>query len=380
MNNRPVPTARRSLYTEKDLVQPNTRMAVNSQLSNSSQHYTAAQQARTHNVVLENPYARPNFITNVQAAPHQGDAQRNRPINQKLVYIPRNPTLNGNPRVNLRQVHHQNVPANMTTNNVNRSVHVNEAVVKTSYNPSINRFSTDLTATSYSRDYYPHQNFSFRRAVRRSLSSDSDKNKNDTKREQTVSSESQLGADKSSRKSDDRDSGTVVEPEASVFDFDSSVLSEEEKRDKIATPPPHKEDSRTSTPILPPLSSDDDFTDVVEPDEGHADISTRQSNASENRDQVRISQDFKQMHKSRWLLYAMVYVSSFFFSLIQAKYYKETVDLFKTHLIFDRLISAPLSERIYPAWCIRLSNILVKQNERNSKIIGYRVVSQHNSY
>lgn len=65
-----------------------------------------------------------------------------------------------------------------------------------------------------------------------------------------------------SRKSDDRDSGAILDAEQSMFDFDSSVLSESETEGnrspaKLADSHTKKNDkwSRSSTPILPAISS-----------------------------------------------------------------------------------------------------------------------------
>ncbi|XP_039259077.2 uncharacterized protein LOC120335613 isoform X2 [Styela clava] len=80
-----------------------------------------------------------------------------------------------------------------------------------------------------------------------------------------------LDDERESRKSDDRDSGAILDAEASVFDFDSSVISEsddeislkaqKQRQSKIDSnlDQSHRETvwSRSSTPTLPPLSPDE---------------------------------------------------------------------------------------------------------------------------
>jgi len=122
------------------------------------------------------------------------------------------------------------------------------------------------------RPCYPHVNFSFRRAVHRSPSSESPVEPTcDIRRSTSCKTENRTqNEDRDHRKSDDRDSGAVLEPDASVLDLDSSDLSEEAngehpvryrtsvKSSQVARAP-HKEPcSRSSTPLLPPLPFEND--------------------------------------------------------------------------------------------------------------------------
>ncbi|XP_078491573.1 uncharacterized protein LOC100179383 isoform X2 [Ciona intestinalis] len=112
------------------------------------------------------------------------------------------------------------------------------------------------------RDYYPQQNFSFRRAVHHSVSSISDAGILDARLPYSAVVE------KGQRKSDDRDSGTVLEGEASILDFNSSLLSEDDDICDVNKNTLKNSSfvSRSSTPTLPPLSPDEDENhDVFRP-------------------------------------------------------------------------------------------------------------------
>jgi len=237
-----------------------------------SPHYLSSFQARTNSYIQGSTYVHAAPLATAQAVSQQQRVgpQETRPLHQKLIYIPKNPTANGNTEINL---HQQARPTATHASNNRPKNQSYETRQKSDYIPSTTHVSSALIKKPYPRDQYPQQNFSFRRAVHRSLSSDSEKVKNNTKRLLITTPDLLQEGDKSSRKSDDRDSGTVVEPEASVFDFDSSVLSEDENNARMNNrshpqqppeAPAEDDDSRTCTPILPPLTTDDEFTDVVE--------------------------------------------------------------------------------------------------------------------
>ena len=207
------------------------------------------------------------------------DEQQQTNAVRQHIYLPRKPPENGNLRVNLRRVDIRAGPSPcyILSKPLDAMADKNELTNK---NHSVNarQFSDVLGQKPLpnARTYYPQQNFSFRRAVRRSLSSGSEQENSDIKRQQAESAKLPQGVEKSSRKSDDRDSGAVVEPEASVFDFESFAATEDEIRPTSQSTPSHSVtllssrlndlddvSSRTSTPILPPLSSDGEYTDVV---------------------------------------------------------------------------------------------------------------------
>ena len=272
---KPVPIARKSLYHDKDDSQPRSTPNLNPTGVTSSQDLRLSFQARTNGYIHGTTFVHAAPLATAQAVSQQQQMvpQETRPLNQKLIYLPRNPTVNGNARIDLNQ---SRPPVAVSGNSDSRGrMQYNETMSKNDYIPSSTQVPSVLTKKPYPRDHYPQQNFSFRRAVHRSLSSESEKVQNNAKRNLIATPDLPQEGDKSSRKSDDRDSGTVVEPEASVFDFDSSVLSEDEKEIQVhnrsiptqSQETPTEDDSRTCTPILPPLTTEDEFTDIAEEDQ-----------------------------------------------------------------------------------------------------------------
>ena len=273
-NYKPVPSVRKSLYLDKSASEQKVRLDLNSKALDFPQRLPSSFHSRPNNYVQENALARSTPMRLVQPNPQQQRTglHETRPLNEKLIYLPKNPTFNGSCQVTLRQAQQfaGPVPASRAKD-YQLLPQSQEITPKENSNSTVARVSSVLVGQPYPRDYYPKQNFSFRRAVHRTLSSDKEKLPNDTKRILVTTTHLPQRGDKGSRKSDDRDSGTVVEPEASVFDFDSSVLSEGEKvvnqHNRVQSSDIRSEDeSGTCTPVLPLLTTEDEFTDVVEED------------------------------------------------------------------------------------------------------------------
>ena len=105
------------------------------------------------------------------------------------------------------------------------------------------------------RSESPRKNSSFRKAVHQNSLTEADRGSGAqsqlSKRTDSICSVSTPSSlDHSTRKSDDRDSGAVLEPERYTHDFSSDCDEVNKPRDPTEKP---DEQSRSSTPILPPL-------------------------------------------------------------------------------------------------------------------------------
>ena len=251
-------------------------------MHNRSAHHTSQEAYFAHS-------AKPDLRA-TQSLQGQGDLARGaRPVDCRHLYLPRNPPSNGNVEIRLRQVQQHSIPT--PANRPNKppdQLRQTDLISNGGYEPKTAKAAslTEARSRSATREY-PQQNFSFRRAVRRSLSSESEKEHGDTKREITVHVLPPQNGDKGSRKSDDRDSGTVVEPEASVFDFDSSVISDND--DKPSSQNNHgshsNEDhcSRSNTPTLPPLPWADEYTNIPNHDDNDVKVDRKSTQLNQSR-------------------------------------------------------------------------------------------------
>ncbi|CAK8680127.1 unnamed protein product [Clavelina lepadiformis] len=286
-SNKPVPALRRSLCFENEVEsrsrnEAGARLVLEQSCNPANPSMRLAPQSPGQTKVK--PYAnqQPNFNNATPARPPK-PYDSHHVINQKPPIEPHQThhlRNTSSPPNNLRRCETPS-PGHRKSANLDRSFGKDSQADVKDPRPARHTSPSQHKARHMSRDYYPQQNFSFRRAVHRSVSSDSEQCAlpNDAKCQLQDKAPLSPKGDRCQRKSDDRDSGTVVEPETSVFDFDSSVLSDEDdlNNSHIMKKPmspgrvsnqhhsPQRGDicSRSSTPILPPLSSDEEQSHLL---------------------------------------------------------------------------------------------------------------------